>query len=425
MRRRRTIAPIVALVMIYLAVCGCGGSHAVPAADRSVPTVGVDGHLDEPAQWVSPKLTRTTAGGFVARLSPEGSGGSSADLGPIQVRLGGIGWPRTGEALRQPYVGPGVLSRWTGDGETYTVSLMTNARHVSAGVWNMGGRFQVSVGSTAIGAPRLIGTSGHHHHLDVNFATSARRTITFALAGAVYFSSLQVGDGSRRVSLPPVSHPAPPTTYWVGDSYVAGGGSTYPGFDDLAHLASMRAGLADVTVDALGGTGYARSNSAAAFPPYLPRAQLNLGGRRARPQLIVVGGSINDAVFSGGRVRHAAAALYAYLRHALPEVPVVVVTFASSYPTPRGEAQANAEILAAARAAPNVVGVLDVPARVDALTGAAGTERRSGALESRTLQGHPSELGHQLYGRIIGGFLSSCLRKLRSGASQGVCDQVG
>ena len=28
MRRRRTIAPIVALVMIYLAVCGCGGSHA-------------------------------------------------------------------------------------------------------------------------------------------------------------------------------------------------------------------------------------------------------------------------------------------------------------------------------------------------------------------------------------------------------------
>ena len=218
---------------------------------------------------------------------------------------------------------------------------MTNARHVSAA--------RVEYGRSISGLGRLDGDWRAKADRYVRPPPSSRRQLCderppddhLRAGRAVYFSSLQVGDGSRRVSLPPVSHPAPPTTYWVGDSYVAGGGSTYPGFDDLAHLASIASRAADVTVDALGGTGYARSNSAAAFPPYLPRQQLP---RRppSTPPTHRRRRSIDDAVFSGGRVRHAAAALYAYLRHALPEVPVVVVTFASSYPTPRGEAQANA-----------------------------------------------------------------------------------
>lgn len=426
MRRSPVSAAMATVVVIYLVVSGCGGSHAIQAADRgAAPTVTVDRHLDEPARWGSPKVSRTRAGGFVAHLSSEGPAGAEAGSAPIEVSLGGIGWPRIAGALGQPFVGPGGLSRWTGGGETYTVSLTTSAQHVSAVVWNLGGRFQVRVGSAALGVPKLVGTVGHHHDLDVDFATSARRTITFALAGAVYFSGLRVGGGSTRVSLPSAAHP-PPTTYWIGDSYVAGGGSTHPGFDDLAHLASTRAGLTDVAVDALGGTGYVSSNSAAHFPSYLTRARLNLGGRRARPQLIIVGGSINDAPFSQGRVKRGAAALYAYLRHALPQARVVVVTFASSYPAPRAEAEANQGILAAARAAPNVVGVLDAPARIDILAGTAGAERRSGGLVSRAVRDHPSELGHQLYGRIIGTFLSGCLSKLRHGrASQGVCDQAG
>jgi hypothetical protein len=407
---------------MYLVVSGCGSSHTVSAADPSAPNVAVDRHLDEPSQWGSPKVSRTSDGGLVARLTPDASGAAG---GPVQVSLGGLGWPRTGEGFgQQPYVGPGVLSKWTGDSETYTVSLTTSARHVTAVVWNVEGRFQVRVGSTTVGQPTVIGTANHHHDLDVDFATSARRTITFELAGAVYFSGLKVGGGNAQVSVPSAPHPPPPSTYWLGDSYVAGGGSTHPGFDDLAHLASARAGLTDVTIDALGETGYVRSNAAAHFPAYLARARLNLGGRRARPQLIVVGGSINDAVFSAARVKRAAAALYGYLRHALPDAHVVVVTFASGYPAPGAEAAANQGILAAARVAPNVVGVLDVPARIDALAGAAGAERRSGALESRAIQGHPSELGHQLYGRIIGTFLADCLSKLKnSGASRGVCSQ--
>ena len=425
MRCTSAVAAIAAVIAVYLALSGCGSTHAVPAADRApAPTVAVDHQLNEPAQWDSPRTSRSSDGGFTARLSPVRSSGSGAASRPIEVSLGGLGWPRTGEGFgHQPYVGPGVLSRWTGDAETYTVSLTTSAKHVTAVVWNVEGRFQVRVGSTDIGVPRLVGTANHHHDIDVDFATSARRTVTFELAGEVYFSGLKVGGGSAPVSPPSVPRP-PPTTYWLGDSYVGGGGSTYPGFDDLAHLASARAGLTDVTIDALGGTGYVRTNTAAHFPPYITRARLNLGGSRARPQLIVVGGSINDAVFSATRVKRAAATLYAYLKHVLPHADVVVVTFASEYPAPGAEAAANQGILAAARAAPNVVGVLDVPARIDTLAGVAGAERRSGALESRTVAGHPSEAGHQLYGRIIGTFLTTCVSKLKSsGASPGVCDQ--
>ena len=246
------------------------------------------------------------------------------------------------------------------------------------------------------------------------------------MAGAVYFSGVRLGGGDTHVALPPLPQPPPPSTYWLGDSYVAGGGSTQPGYDDLAHLASARAGLTDVTVDALGGTGYVRTNDAAHFPAYLTRARLNLGGRRARPQLIVVGGSINDAVYGEARVERAAAALYGYLRRVVPAARVVVVTFASAYPVPGPEAAANQGILTAADAAPNVVGVLDLPARVATLAGAAGAERQSGALESKTVKYHPSEAGHRLYGQIIGTFLADCLTKLKSsGASRGVCDQAG
>jgi len=426
MRRLPLTGAILAVIAIYLVVSGCGGgSQTVQAADRSAPVVSIDHHLDEPATFGSPKVVRRPDGSFLARLSPAAGGGSAAGDTPAEVTLGGLGFPRTGEGFGQPYVGPAILSKWTGENDTYTVSLTTSARRVSAVVWNMGGRFQVRVGSTAVGVPKLIGTSNHHHDLDVTFPNSARRTITFALAGPVFFSGLRVGGGSTRVSSPTTPDPPPPSTYWIGDSYVAGGGSTHPGFDDLVHLASNQAGLTDVAVDALGGTGYVRTNTAANFPPYLTRARDNLGGSRARPQLIIVGGSINDAVFSKARVQRAASALYRYLARVLPSAHVIVVPFASSYPVPGAELAANAGIMAAAHAAPNVVGVLDLPERVDALSGAVAAKRRSGALDSKTVQGHPSEAGHELYGRIIGSYLVDCLRKLRSGdASRGICDQA-
>ena len=418
---------ITAAIVSGVTLCGCGGlTRTVAAADSAQPIVGVDRHLNEPARWDSPRVLRQGDGQFVARLSPDmSSGADTRALGPVTVSLGGIGWPRTGDGYGQSYVGPGVLSTWTSRNETYSISLTTTARRVSLIVWSLGGRFQVKLGSVPVDSPQLAGTAEHHHSLDIEFATSARRTVTFELANGVYFSGLRVGGGSWRVSLPPTPRPEPPSTYWLGDSYVAGGGATYPGFDDLAHLASEQAGLTDVTVDALGGTGYIRTNEIAHFPNYLSRARVNLGRRGARPRLIVVGGSINDAVYDEANVRRSAAALYRYLATAVPQARVVVIPFTSAYPVPEDIAHANEGIMEAARAAPNVVGVLNLPERVLTLGGAAGAERRSGALESVVVKGHPSEAGHQLLGRIVGSFLADCIQTLRrTEASRGVCDQT-
>jgi hypothetical protein len=416
---------ITGAIVACLGAAGCGGSHPEPASDGPRPVVGVDRHLNEPARWSSPTVVRRADGQFVARMSPDISETGGAAGRPATVMLGGIGWPRRAEGLGRPYVAPGVLSKWTNDSETYSVSLRTNARRVSLLVWNLGGRFQVQVGPATLDSPQLAGTANHHHSLDLEFPTSATRTITFKLSNGAFLSGVRVGGGNGRISPPATPSPAPPSTYWLGDSYVAGGGATHPGFDDLTHLASARAGLTDVTVDALGETGYVRTNQIAHFPDYLARARLNLGGRHARPQLIVVGGSINDAPYGEARVEQVAAALYRYLAHAVPEARVVVVPFTSAYPVPADVAASNRGILAAARAAPNVVGVLDLPSRVLSLRGATGAERRSGGLVSTVVTGHPSEAGHRLYGQIIGTFLADCVRTLRSqGASRGVCDQA-
>ena len=96
------------------------------------PTVAVDRDLDEPAQWGSPKVSRQSDGGFVARLSPSTSAGSRAAGGSIEVSLGGLGWPRTGEGLGHPTWRPAFYRNGQADGETYTVSLTTSAQRVSA-----------------------------------------------------------------------------------------------------------------------------------------------------------------------------------------------------------------------------------------------------------------------------------------------------
>jgi lysophospholipase L1-like esterase len=165
-----------------------------------------------------------------------------------------------------------------------------------------------------------------------------------------------------------------------------------------------------VTVDGLGGTGYIKTNAAARFPNYLARAQANLRSAKARPDLIVIGGSINDAGFSRRQVEIAASALYAYLAQALPQARVIVVPFTPAYPVPAAIATTNAGVLDAARIAPNVAGVLNLPAQVLGLTGSQGALRQSGALASTTTPYHPSPAGHQLYGRLIGDFIARLLR---------------
>jgi hypothetical protein len=432
---RRGLAVILLIVGV---VVGCGGlSKTVPAARHappiaSGPQTGAEGSLTsldkqlaEAAAWGSPVVSRRSTGHFTARLSrTTPASGSEGGTQSVTVSLGGIGWPISGDGYHERFVGPGPLSRWTPQVGTYTVSFKTDALRVSLLVWNVGGRWQATVDGKPLGEPRSAGSTNHHHLLNVQFPTSRLLTISFALNGGVWFTGLRIGGGDERVAPPTTSSPPPPVTYWLGDSYVVGAGATHPGFDDLAHIASARAGLTDVTIDALGDTGYLQVNAAAKYPNFLTRSRLNLKASRAEPQLIVVGGSINDASFGETRVRQAARALYGYLARAVPKAAVVVVPFTSEYPVPGVVEAANRGVLSAARVAPNVVGVFDLPAQVLALRGAARTERQSGALVSSAVAYHPSEVGHRLYGHLIGDFLRSCIAALRrTGTGRGVCDQ--
>ena len=428
MSTRPYVAGLLALCCCAFSL-GCASSSAQQSSQpagpgvSSSPAVGVDLHPAESAGWSSPDVSRQRDGHFVAQLAPRPG---QEPARPVSVRLDGIGRPRVAVGRGTKYVGPGVLTNWTGQADQYTVSVGTTAPRVSLLVWNLGGDWQVLVNRRPVDSPRTVGTTFTHHSLDVVFPKSkagVRRTITFVLVGSVWLTGLRVGGADARAWLPPEPDPSAPITYWIGDSYSVGAGATHPGFDDFVHLASARAGLSDVTTDALGDTGYVRTNTIAHFPNFQTRAIANLGPGRAQPQLIVVAGSINDAAYGETRVRSAAASLYRHLARALPKAAVVVIPFASGFPVPAPEAVTNHGIMAAARAAPNVVGVFDLPAAVLSLGGVAAHERRTGALVSTAVKYHPSEAGHLLYGRLIGQFLAACVDTLHvKGAARGVCD---
>lgn len=407
---------MVSLTLItvsMLLVGGCAHSNAT-GVRQPAPRVGTDLGLAEAARWKSPVVSGDGHGGFLARFHPAGSARSEQGLAHVAVRLRGIGYPGGGTGAGRSYIGPGVDKRWTQQHGQYVVSVSYSGSRISLLVWSTGGDWRVKVDGRYVGtAPRSAGSGYALHTLDLDFSKAGgarQRNIEFELAGGAWLAGLQVGRRADRLSLPPRPRPVSPHVYWLGDSYVAGGGAAFPGFDDLTHVASARAGLTDVTVDALGGTGYVSANGSAGFPNYLVRARVNLRSHRARPDVIVIGGSINDAGSSRQTVRAAASALYDYLARALPRARVVVVPFTSEYPVPPTIATANAGVLAAARAAPNVVGALDLPARILALRGNDGALRLSGAIQSTTTKYHPSAVGHELYGQLIGDFIAQRLK---------------
>ncbi len=412
------------LPLALVAVCGLvagGCTHSDATSVRvAVPRVGTDLGLAEATRWESPVVLGDGHGGFIARLAPGASARSKHGVAPVAVRLSGIGYPGGGTGAGMSYIGPAVNNRWTEQGGEYDVSVVCSCSRIGLLVWSTGGSWRVRVDGKYIGTePRSAGSGFAMHALDLDFSKAggaSRRMIEFELAGGVWLAGLRVGQPGDRVWLPPRPRGASPRIYWLGDSYVAGGGAPFPGFDDLTHVASARAGLTDVTVDALGGTGYVKTNVGARFPNYLARAETNLRSDRARPDLIVVGGSINDAGFSRQQVRTAASGLFAYLARALPRARVIVVTFTSAYPVPAPIETANAGVLDAARAVPNLVGALDLPAHILALRGKNDVPRLSRVLTSTTTPSHPSPAGHALYGQLIGDFIA---QRLKAGRIRG------
>jgi hypothetical protein len=395
----RRVLPALLCAAVAAAACGtsAGGAPTDPVRAPAAPGVRV---ATAPPRGGSQSWKQPAVSGgrraYVARLGPDGVGAAATSARQLKMRLLGIGYPAHGTGGGATYVGPGVAAPWTqiAHGQ-YTVAVEHRGTWLGLRVWSRGGRWRAKVDGRYVDpAPRSVGSDSALHTIGLSFsgaAASKRHLVEFELSGGAWLAGAVAGRGDR-LSLPP--RPRRPSAYWLGDSYFAGGGSKYPGFSDLVHVAGARLGVDDDTVDALGGTGYIHDNAPAKFDDYLTRARRNLGPGRARPDLIVVGGSINDVDQSPRDVGAAARLLYAYLAKAVPSAKVFVVVFTPTYPVPANFAALNRAVLRAAAASPNVAGALDLPAR---------EARAAHGLQGSN--GHPTQTGHDAYGRLIARFI--------------------
>jgi lysophospholipase L1-like esterase len=395
---RRTLAALLCPVFAS-AACGSGGGGAHTAAVRPAEAASVRIAAAPGAgglrSWDGPVVSGGRHG-YVATFRSAGARADSSSTSPVKARLAGIGYPAEGKAAGTTFVGPGVAAAWTGIAHgQYTVSVTHEGQWLGLRIWSRGGQWRAKVDGRYVDPkPRPVGSGSAIHTVGLDFShaqPSRRHVVQFELSGGAWLVGVVAGRNDK-LTLP--ARPSGPSVYWLGDSYFAGGGSRYPGFSDFVHSASARLGFQDVTVDALGGTGYIQANAPAKFPDYLTRARKSLGKGRAQPDLIVIGGSINDIAQDVHRVGAAARRLYAYLARAVPTAKVVVVVFTPHFPVPANFAALNRAVLHAAAASRNVAGAFDLPT---------GVARSTSGLQGAN--GHPTQAGHDVYGRLIADFI--------------------
>ncbi len=381
-----------ALLCVALVAAACGSGSSTPSAHDAVATaarveVGSESSAGAVQTW---KTTTIARSGRRYTVDADGA----------KVGLWGIGYPGTGSGSDARFVGPGVAKHWTTiEHGRYVVAMRHRGRWLGLRVWSRGGQWRAKVdGKYVDPRPRSVGSDYALHTIGLDFSQSdpdKRRVVEFELRGGAWLAGIVAGEGDK-VSAPPRPHGR--SLYWLGDSFFVGTGARYAGFTDLVEQATARLGSDDSTVDALGGTGYVQDNVGAKYDDYLTRARANLGKGRARPDVVVVGGSINDINQDPKKVQKAARRLYAYIARALPSAKVVVVPFAPHYPVPSNFAALNRAVLRAAAASPNVIGALDLDARLP--RSRAGLQRPDG---------HPTQAGHDRYGRLVAAFIRSRL----------------
>jgi lysophospholipase L1-like esterase len=389
----KTAALLTPLVLAS-ASCGSEQKDRAPAKQLAVTSRAVIAG-QPPARglqtWAAPILSGGSRE-YVASLRHVGSAGPDAPR--VRVRLTGVGRPATGTGAGARYVGPGVTAPWTRIAHgRYVVSIRHQGERLGLRIWSRGGQWRAKVdGKYVDRTPRSVGSDYALHTVGLDFShgqPGERRVVEFELRGGAWLAGVVAGAGDT------LSLPRPPrgaTVYWLGDSYFAGGGARHPGFSDLVESASARLRFNDVIVDALGGTGYAQDNAAARFADYVTRAKANLGKGKVAPDIIVVGGSINDVSQPPGVVERAARRLYSYIARAVPSAKVVVVPFSPRFPVPANFAERIRGVLQAAAGRPNLY-VFNLPASVGSTTGLQGSD------------GHPTQRGHDEYGRLIAEFI--------------------
>jgi lysophospholipase L1-like esterase len=385
---RLLTAAFAAITALGLPACGESDGLPLPVLPKESPTATVRASqhpIADAKRYESPVLSRARDDSAIATFTAPGQ-----ELAPASIRLSGIGALGRGRTDGRSWVGPGAALPWTSIAQgSYSATVVHDGTDLGLVVWNRGGMWQATVDGKAVhSAPQEVGPKSAFDRLTLRFATRARRTITFKLAGGAWIAGLRVG--ARDVlSLPPAPRRAR-SVYWIGDSYSAGGGAAHPGFDDMVQRAVSKLDVGDVVVDALGGTGYAKANAVSKFPTFGVRARENITKRKVKADLVVIVGSINDEGLPARRVRTAARSLLAGVRRALPRADIVVVPTSSTLPA-RGRSRVSVKAIEAAARATKGVTVVDLPAAA----------AKAGAGDVLGSNAHPTERGHAFLGDLI------------------------
>jgi lysophospholipase L1-like esterase len=419
-RRRRTTVICLALAAATAIAAGCGEETGVALPTLSTATTAARTDPERPAAGTATGVaagvdTPTTAirswGRPTARRRPDGriavllrssTPGTSSEAA---LQLQGVGFPGHGTSQRKSWVGPGVDLPWTSivQGQ-YNATTRFSGRKLGLVIWSRGGSWRVKVdGRYVSSVPQSVGSNSAFHTLWLHFDTARPRTISYELAGGAWIAGL-AADSAEPASLPAPAQHARPTVYWIGDSYSAGTGSTHPGFTDLVHVVKDRLGLTDLTIDALGGTGYVKTNGIAKFPSFETRAAQTLRTGRVHPDVVVVAGSINDAGVSMVQARAAAARVIASIHKGSPKAKIVMASFTPAYPVPKAMLPSLRGVASAARSAG--VSYFNLPQAVEQ------SVKKPAKLQGTTT-GHPTALGHQVYGRLLSDFLVKTVPALR------------
>jgi lysophospholipase L1-like esterase len=397
---RLLTAASAALATVGLLACGGSDGLSLPvlpqASSAAVVRAGQQ-PIANAKRYTRPVLHRARNGSAIATFSAP-----VQRLAPASIRLSGIGALGRGKTGGRDWVGPGVDLPWTTIAQgSYSATVVLDGTDVGLVVWNRGGRWQATVDGKAVQpTPQDVGPKSAFDRLTLHFSTRARRTITFKLAGGAWIAGLRAG-ARDTVSIPPAPKRAP-SMYWLGDSYSAGGGASYPGFDGMVQRAASKLELGDLVVDALGGTGYAKANTIAKFPTFGARVRENLTNHKVNADFVVIVGSINDEGRGAQRVKRAARALFARVRRALPRAKIVVVPTSSTLPA-KGRSRISLDAIKAAARATKGVTVFDLPAAA----------AKAGAEDVLSADAHPTEQGHRLFGDLIARELARKFPSLR------------
>lgn len=181
-------------------------------------------------------------------------------------------------------------------------------------------------------APGALKSLGWWSSFVLDFKTAGgrkSRTITIEDYGNIYFGGVTVDANSK------VTAPAAPDKIRVAffGSSIESGGNAFPLYGQWGwpEQISKLLGWTDPRNLGIGGTGYINSPSDGSGNKFFNYIGHVNDAINISPDIVVVGGAINDSTYPAAQITSAAVAFLQKLRTALPKVPLIVMgTFGNS-----------------------------------------------------------------------------------------------